>query len=82
MITLPQLTELLGWAVIINLSFLILVFITLTTMKKKIMSIHSKMFGINDSDLNIIYFKYMASYKTLTIIFMVTPYIALKIMGY
>lgn len=82
MITLPQLTELLGWAAVINLSFLVLVFITLTAMKKTIMPMHSKMFGINESDLNIIYFKYMASYKTLTIIFMVAPYIALKIMGY
>lgn len=47
MIALSQLAELLEGAAVTNISILILVFITLTAMKKKIMSMHSKMFGIN-----------------------------------
>jgi hypothetical protein len=44
--------------------------------------VHSKMFGILESDLSIVYFKYLASYKTLSFIFIISPYFSLKIMGH
>jgi hypothetical protein len=40
------------------------------------------MFGVLESDLSIIYFKYLASYKTLSFIFIISPYVSLKIMGH
>jgi hypothetical protein len=82
MITLSQLTELLGWASIINIAFLFVVFFALTVMKTTVTAIHSKMFGISKSELQLIYFKYMANYKTLTFAFFVAPYLALKFMGH
>lgn len=81
MITLSQLTELLGWASIINIGMLLLASIMLILMRSFITSIHSKMFGIPEKDLLIIYFKYLANYKALSLVFIIAPYIALKIMG-
>ena len=82
MITLSQLTELLGWASIINIAFLFVMFFALTVMKGTVTAIHSKMFGISKGELQLIYFKYLANYKILTVVFFVVPYLALKIMGH
>ena len=81
MITLSQLTELLGWASIINIAFLTLTTLSIILMREKISSIHSKMFGINKEDLSKIYFNYLANYKILSLVFCVAPYVSLKIMG-
>ncbi len=81
MITLSQLTELLGWVSILNVGMLLFVSIILVLMKSTITSIHSKMFSIPEDELSIIYFKYLANYKTLSFVFIIVPYIALKIMG-
>lgn len=82
MITLSQLTELLGWASILNMSMLAFAGIMLISMKSSIAAIHSKMLGIPEKDLSISYFNYLANYKILTFIFIISPYLALKIMGH
>jgi len=81
MAILPQITELLGWAAIINIGFLVIETAILTLTKSAPITLHSKLFGIPEKDLPLIYFKYLASYKTLTLVFIISPYIALKIMG-
>ncbi|WP_100640064.1 DUF6868 family protein [Marinobacter salexigens] len=82
MITLSQLTELLGWASVLNLGMLVFSSILLVAMRPFITSIHSKMFDISESDLTISYFNYLANYKIFSFIFFVAPYLALKIMGH
>jgi hypothetical protein len=81
MITLSTLTELLGWASILNVGMLVLATIMLVLMRPFVTSIHRKMFDISESDLSIAYFKYLASYKTFSFVFFIAPYLALKIMG-
>jgi hypothetical protein len=81
MITLAQLTELLGWAAIINLGYLFIATIILMIMKTTVSSIHSKIFDIDPKELNVKYFDFLANYKIVTLVFIVAPYIALKIMG-
>lgn len=81
MMTLSQLTELLGWAAVINISVLFFATIILVSMNSTIKKLHGKMFGISEADLSIIYFNYLANYKILTLIFSVSPYLALKLMG-
>jgi len=82
MITLSQITELFGWASVLNIGFLLLATMLLVSMKSIIVSLHSNMFGIPENELPLIYFKYLANYKTLSLVFTVCPYIALKIMGH
>ena len=81
MITLSQITELLGWVSIINISFLTLATLSIILMREKISSMHSKMFCINKENLSQIYFNYLANYKMLSLIFCVAPYVSLRIMG-
>ena len=81
MMTLSQLTELLGWASVINIGFLLITTILLIVMKSAVTSIHSKIFDVSENNLSLIYFKYLANYKTLSLIFFIVPYISLKIMG-
>ncbi len=81
MITLAELTELLGWVSLLNLGMMVLASILLITMKSFMTSLHSKMFDIPENELTVIYFKYLAYYKILTFVVIIAPYVALKIMG-
>ena len=81
MITVAQLTELLGWASILNLGMLVFASLLLLSMKSTISSLHSKMYGIPEGELPMVYFKYLANYKIITFVLIIAPYLALKIMG-
>jgi hypothetical protein len=82
MITLSSITEFLGWATIINMGFLCAATISLILMKDFVVSIHSKLFKIHKESLPALYFNYLASYKSMALVFCVVPYLSLKIMGY
>jgi hypothetical protein len=79
--TLSQLTEFFGWAVVINVSYLLIATILILLMKGTIVSIHSKLFGIEEKELNTKYFDFLSHYKIMTLVFFVAPYFALKVMG-
>lgn len=81
MITISQLTELLGWASVINIAYLLLATLILMFMKGTISSIHSKVLDLNEKELSSKYFDFLSIYKIVTLVFIVAPYIALKIMG-
>ncbi len=79
--TISQLTEFFGWASVLNIAYLFLATGIIACMKGTISSIHSKMFNMDESKLDSMYFNFLSNYKILTLIFMIAPYIALKIMG-
>jgi hypothetical protein len=79
--TLSDLTELLGWASVINIAYLFLATIILILMRGTISSIHSKILDIDEKELGSKYFDFLSVYKIVTLVFIVAPYIALKIMG-
>jgi len=81
MITISQLTELLGWASIINIGYLFLTSIVLIFMRDSVLSLHRKMFDIDEKELTSKYFDFLSIYKIVTIVFIIAPYIALKIIG-
>lgn len=78
---LSQLTEMLGWISILNISYLFLASLVLTFMRESILSIHGKIFDIDDQKLKLKYFNFLSTYKIVTLVFCITPYVALKIMG-
>ena len=80
--SISQLTELLGWASVINIGYLLLATLILMFMNGTVSSIHNKAFGLEEKMLRIKYFDFLSHYKIMTLVFMVAPYIALKIMGY
>jgi len=81
MITIGELTEFLGWALVINVSFFMLSFLGATFLRTKILQIHSKMFGLCEEDVSRAHFQFMAQYKMALLVFFVAPYLALKLMG-
>lgn len=81
MVTLTQLTQFLGWASLINILLLCFMALMLILMRNWVTSMHSKMFAIPASELPLIYYKFMANYKVLTVVFFLVPYLSLKCMG-
>jgi hypothetical protein len=79
--SISQLTELLGWASVINVGYLFLATIVVMFMRGTVPSIYSKLFNIDEKTLSAKYFDFLSNYKVVTLVFMVAPYIALKIMG-
>lgn len=81
MFTTETLIEFLGWSSVINICILTISSILLVLMRKNIMRIHSKMFGLDEEFLSRAYFQYLAQYKIAIFIFNLVPYIVLKIIA-
>lgn len=79
--TTETLTELLGWASVINIALLILTTIMVVAVRGTISKIHSSLFGLDEKDLGRAYFQYIAQYKIAIIVLNIAPYLALKIMA-
>lgn len=79
--TAETLTELLGWASVINIALLILTTIMVIAVRGTISKVHSSLFGLDEKDLGRAYFQYIVQYKIAIIVLNIAPYFALKIMG-
>jgi hypothetical protein len=75
------LTTFLGWCSIINISILFLSTVALGLVRKPVARMHSKIFGVSESDLPSAYMQYLGNYKIVIIVFNLVPYIALKIIS-
>jgi len=74
-----ELTLFFGWSALINITILAISTLFISLFKEPIINIHSKLLGINASELPVLYFKYLANYKIIILVFNVVPYIALKL---
>lgn len=72
--------EFLGWCLVVNLGLLIFSTIMIVAAMGWISSIHSKLFGLNESTLAQSYFNYLAHFKFLVIVFNFTPWVVLHIL--
>lgn len=77
--TVESLTTVFGWMTVLNIGFLAITTVMLLTMQHWVTGIHARMFKMEEADVRKAYFAYLAKYKTLTLIFAVTPYFALKL---
>lgn len=73
------LSNLLGWCSLINLILLTASGLVLAVFRRPIVRIHSRLTGVEEFELPKLYFKYLSSYKLLTLIFNIVPYIALRL---
>ncbi len=80
MLPIETLATFFGWCLILNFGLLITSTILLLLAKASITNMHHRMFGIDKSLLNTLYFRYLAHYKLAILIFNLAPYIALKLM--
>lgn len=81
MFTIEQLTEFLGWTSVLVLGYLILATVIIVLFKNMIISVHSKLFNIEKSVVELKYFEFLSNFKVVAMIFVILPYLALKIMG-
>jgi hypothetical protein len=77
--SLEQLQTFLGWCTVINYAVLIFTTLLLVVFKKQIKSLHSIFFQLSPEKLESLYFKFLAYYKMLVIIFNLVPYVALRL---
>ncbi len=79
--TIAELTEFLGWILVINIAVLLIASFMLTAMRGMLLQIHGKMLGLSEDDLLRAYTQYLAQYKIAVFVFNLAPYLALKLMG-
>lgn len=79
--SIEQLTSFFAWCTLINFALLIFATIWLLAFRGFVIRIHSRMSGLEENDLTIIYFKYLAYYKIAIIVFNLVPYLALRIIS-
>lgn len=76
-----EMTAFLGWCTVINLIIYILSVLFLVVFKQFTISLHSKLVGVDAAEFPPLYFTYLGNYKIGLLIFNITPYFALKLMG-
>jgi len=81
MFTIEQLTEFLGWTSVLVIGYLLIAAVLVVVFKDVIISIHSKLFGIEKSVIELKYFEFLSNFKVVATIFVILPYLALKIMA-
>ena len=79
--SLEAITTFFGWTTVINFVLLAFSTISVVAMRGWISGIHGRMFGLDPNDVSRAYFQYMSQFKIATIVFSLTPYIALKLMA-
>ncbi len=73
------LTAVFGWMTVLNFAILLFSSLMIVTMQDWIAGIHGKMFQMDQADVKKAYFKFLANYKLLTIVFCLMPWVALKL---
>lgn len=76
---LTVLAAFLGWCSVINIAILFYATIVLAFWRDFAKELHAKIFGVRKQDLDLVYFKYLAYYKLLILVFNLVPYFALRI---
>lgn len=73
------LTIVFGWMTVLNFALLVLSTLLIVTLQDWAAGIHARMFQMEPGDAKRAYFRYLANYKILTIVFCLMPWLALKL---
>ena len=79
MFTLETFTSFLGWCAVINIAVLLFSTLAVVSCKGCVAKIHSKMLGVEEEKLPVLYFQYLGNYKVMTLVFNIAPYLALRL---
>lgn len=72
-------TSVFGWMAALNIAVLLFTALMVLLLQEQIAGIHSKLFQMERSEVKRAYFRYLANYKILTLIFCIVPWLALKL---
>ncbi|WP_170359919.1 MULTISPECIES: DUF6868 family protein [Ruegeria] len=73
------LTTVFGWMTVLNLALLVFTTLMIVVSQDWAAKIHGRMFQMEPGDAKRAYFRYLANYKILTIVFCLMPWLALKL---
>ncbi len=74
-----RLTAFLAWCTVINAIILALTASVLWYFRGFVERVHSRMFGLQENCVREHYFRFLAMYKAMIIVFNLAPYLALRI---
>ncbi|MDP5219204.1 hypothetical protein Q5Y75_18445 [Ruegeria sp. 2205SS24-7] len=77
--TQDMLTTVFGWLTFLNFAILGFSTIMIIVLKDWVADIHGRMFDMNPAEVRKAYFTFLANYKIMTLIFCLTPWLALKL---
>ena len=72
------LTAFLGWCTLVNFILLVLATVILVLFKDFAAGIHSKLLGLDKEELHREYFRYLANFKVMVVVFNLVPWFVLK----
>ncbi|MEL0437307.1 DUF6868 family protein [Phycobacter sp. K97] len=73
------LVSLFGWLTALNLAFLMITSVLLVSLRDRFAALHASLFDLDLKTVKAAYFSYLATYKILTFIFCLMPYLALRL---
>ena len=73
------LTTVFGWMTILNFALLAFTTLMVVALQGWISGVHGRMFQMDQAEVKRAYFRYLANYKILTIVFCLMPWVALKL---
>jgi hypothetical protein len=68
-----------GWMSAINIGLLVFSTLCIVLLKEKITPLHAKLFKLEEAYVNRAYFKFLAHYKLIIIVFNIVPYFTLRL---
>lgn len=74
------LTSFFGWMAVINIAYLALGAVAVMGLQSWMISVHQRLFRLDENDLKLAYFNWLGTYKIMAVVFSIAPYIALKLM--
>ena len=78
--TQDSMTTFFGWMTVLNFGLLAVAALALAAMRDRASGLHAGLFGLAPDAVSAEYFRWLATYKLLALVFCLTPWIALKIM--
>ena len=78
--TVIEFTNFLGWCTLINFGILLLSTLALVACGGFVTNLHGKWFQVEHAELRKSYFRYLANYKLLVLVFNLVPYLALRVL--
>lgn len=76
-----MLTDLFGWMTVLNFGLLVMAGLCILLMRDRIAALHASLAGITQAEAKRSYFAWLGSYKMLTLVFCLVPWIALRIVA-
>lgn len=82
MTSIDTLTAFFGWCTVLNIGMLSFTVFLVIVMKEQLIKIHTKLFGLDRENLQLVYFQYLGHVKIAIFMLNLMPYIALKIIKF